>query len=143
MLYILFVSYTHHCNASYFPSAPDSRRMSKFERMKLDLDRESTAKVDTIRQGEEGQSLVVPCTGGDKTSTGEGTDGENAEEKGEGEKTEEENKSKDEKNKEKKLWMDFEDFCKCFGYVHYLVCKVLFDGKNLIWILACGHKQQQ
>lgn len=75
-------------------------------------DKEST-KVESNVETVEVQSLEVPIDG--DRSVAEGTEVEFGEEKQDGERLEEGTKTKDEKLSEKKLWMDFEDFCKCFG----------------------------
>ncbi|KAK3749551.1 hypothetical protein QZH41_007285 [Actinostola sp. cb2023] len=97
----------------------ESRRISKMERpSKADLDKEQSHDVIPILETDDmTASLEVPTPGGDTEvkAPGEGNDGETNEEKQDGEKTEESDKSKDEKTKDKKLWMDFDDFCKCFS----------------------------
>ena len=96
--------------------------------MKVELERESSHKFETIR-ADEIPVLDLPSTAadGDK-NPGDGTDGEGNEEKTEGEKTEDGDKAKEETNKEKKIWMEYADFCKCFRsgmYIYYCI-HVLF-----------------
>ena len=81
---------------------------------KTDLDRDSFHEVPIIEYDECPIALEVPSTGGDgeTKSPGEGTDGETKEEKQDGEKTDD--ADKDAKCKEKKIWIDFDDFCKSF-----------------------------
>ena len=103
--------------------------MSRVEKaMKVELERESSHKVETIHE-DEIPVLDLPnnATEGDK-NPGDGTDGEGNEERTEGEKTEDGDKAKEETNKEKKIWMEYADFCKCFRsgvYMHNWV-HVLF-----------------
>lgn len=92
--------------------------MSRVEKgVKVELERESVHKVDTIRE-DEIPALDLPNASaeGDK-SPGDGTEGETNEEKTEGDKTEDGEKLKEECNKEKKIWMEYADFCKCFRSV--------------------------
>lgn len=89
--------------------------MSRMEKgVKVELDRESSHKVDTIREDDiPVLDLPTDATDGDK-SPGDGADGEVNEDKTEGEKTEDGDKVKEECKKEKKIWMEYGDFCKCF-----------------------------
>ena len=90
--------------------------MSRVEKMKLELEREASSKADAIHEEEQVQTLAVPLGSADgEKPAGEGTDGETPQQGGEGEKCEEGDKAAEQQNKEKKLWMEFEDFCKCFG----------------------------
>lgn len=89
--------------------------MSRMEKgVKVELERESSHKVDTIREDEiPVLDLPTDATDGDK-SPGDGADGEVNEDKTEGEKTEDGDKVKEECKREKKIWMEYGDFCKCF-----------------------------
>ena len=89
--------------------------MSRVEKSaKVELERDSSHKVDTIRE-DEIPVLDLPSTTGDGDKTpGDGTDGEMNDEKTEGDKTEDGDKGKEENNKGKKIWMEYADFCKCF-----------------------------
>ena len=99
-----------------FTAPPELRRVSRVEKTgKADLERDSSHKVETILE-DEIPSLDVPGSSfaeGDKTP-GDATEREINDEKTEGEKTDEADKEKEESNKEKKIWMDYDDFCKCF-----------------------------
>lgn len=101
------------------PNSKESRRMSRMDKPKLDLDKDSFHEVTPIMEAVDtiAATLEVPASAveGEPKTPGEGPEGETGEEKPEGEKTEEGDKTKEEKSKEKKLWMEFEDFCKCFG----------------------------
>ena len=89
--------------------------MSRVEKAKsaADTSDRETARVESISESGEHQSLEVPADG--NKSVGVGIDGEPGEDKQDGDKLEDKAKSKDLKLSEKKLWMEFEDFCKCFG----------------------------
>ncbi|XP_068698412.1 androglobin-like isoform X1 [Montipora foliosa] len=99
---------------------PELRRVSRVEKTgKTDLERDSSHKVETILE-DEIPSLDVPGSSfaeGDKTP-GDATEREINDEKTEGDKTDEADKEKEESNKEKKIWMDYDDFCKCFRHLY-------------------------
>lgn len=113
--------------------------MSRMEKPKLDLDKDSFHEVTPIMEAEDitAPTLEVPpSTGeGEPKTPGEGTEGDTGEEKPEGEKTEEGEKAKEDKFKDKKLWMDFDDFCKCFGYVCRLMMFIYDVYSNYIVIV--------
>ena len=93
--------------------------MSRVEKgVKVELERDSSHKVETIRE-DELPVLDLPGTAaeGDK-SPGDGTEGETTDDKTEGDKTEDGDKVKEECNKGKKIWMEYADFCKCFRSVN-------------------------
>ena len=99
----------------HFTAPPESRRMSRIEKSaKVDLERDSSHKVDTIREDEIPVLDLPSATGEEDKTPGDGTDGEMNEEKTEGDKTEDGDKAKEENNKERKIWMEYADFCKCF-----------------------------
>ena len=79
----------------------------------VDLLEREASRIESIQETSDIQSLEVPVDG--EKSVTEGTDAESGEEKQDAEKVEDGEKAKEEKLKGKKLWMEFEDFCKCFG----------------------------
>ena len=90
--------------------------MSRVDKgVKVEIERESSHKVDTIRE-DEYPVLDLPTSAvsdGDK-SPGEATDGETTEDKAEGDRAEEGEKAKEDSNKERKIWMEYTDFCISF-----------------------------
>ena len=103
---------------SYILAPPETRRISRVEKgVKVELERDSSHKVETIRE-DELPVLDLPgsLADGDKTP-GDGTEGETINDKTEGDKTEDGEKVKENNNKDKKIWMDYADFCKCFRSV--------------------------
>ena len=90
--------------------------MSRVDKgVKVEIEKESLHKVETIREDECHVPDLPTCAinEGDKIP-GEVIDGETTEEKTEGDKIEEGDKAKEDSNKEKKIWMEYTDFCKCF-----------------------------
>lgn len=82
---------------------------------KVDLERDFLYKVEIIFEDE---ILLFDVLGsffveGDKM-LGDVIEWEINDEKMEGDKMDEGDKEKEELNKEKKIWMDYDDFCKCF-----------------------------
>ena len=85
---------------------------------KLEVDKDSSHKVEIIHEDEVpvvDLNGVVPEV---EKTVGDGQDGEIVEAKADAEKAEEGDKTKEEQNKEKKIWLEYDDFCKCFRSVH-------------------------
>ncbi|XP_048577844.1 androglobin isoform X3 [Nematostella vectensis] len=121
--------------------SPPGRKVSRMEKpSKVDMEKDSFHEVEIIVEGEESnmQDAPNPTNDGETKSPGDAPEMEKGEEKTNGEKDEEGDKGKEEKGNNKKLWMDYEDFCKCFGSLYifhkpntYKFTKATIELKNI------------